>query len=130
MAEQTAAHAGFGHFLIAGGVGTAAAVGFVAGFAALMARHGLPASLAGPLATASVCMGSALSGWLYAMFQRRRSLACGAGQGTMLAFLLLVAQGTQGTVPLGGEWVRLGMVVLAGALGGALHALLAGKRTH
>ena len=61
-----------GPALLAFGIGGAFAGGCMAGLAYLMARQGLSQAAAWPMASAAVCAGSLLSGWLAAFFQRSR----------------------------------------------------------
>lgn len=55
-----------GPALLAFGIGGAFAGGCMAGLAYLMARQGLSQAAAWPMASAAVCAGSLLSGWLAA----------------------------------------------------------------
>ena len=77
-----------GPALLAFVIGGAFAGGCMAGLAYLMARQGLSQAAAWPMASAAVCAGSLLSGWLAAFFQRSRGLFCGAIQGILFVLLL------------------------------------------
>lgn len=57
-----------GAALLAFGIGGAFAGACMAGLAYLMAQHGLSQAAAWPMASAAVCAGSLLSGWLAAFF--------------------------------------------------------------
>lgn len=109
-----------GHFFGSFGVGVAVAALALCGMATLMAGHGLSRSLAWPLATAAVCLGSAFGGWLCAFLQKRRGLLCGAGEGAAFAVFLLLAQGAAGTTPDEKQFWGLALIALAGMAGGLL----------
>ena len=110
------------------GLGSAAAAGWLAGFGWLMVQQGLTQEAAAPLATAAVCLGSFLSGLLIALIQRGRGLVWGAAEGALFAGLLFLLgtlyQSEWGTA----QFVRVGLVLLAGVLGGVLGMLRAERR--
>ena len=98
------------------GLGSAAAVG------------GLTQDAAAPLATAAVCLGSFLSGLLMSLLQRGKGLVWGAAEGALfvgLLFLLgILYQSEWGTM----QFVRAGLVLLMGVLGGIFGMLRAEHR--
>jgi len=116
-------------FILSFALGAATAGGCLAGFAAMMVRQGLSQEAARPLATAAVCIGSLLAGWLFALWQGSRCLVCGAGQGSLFAAALLLAQSAAGAALDMERLLGLGLVALAGALGGLIQAF-APKRKH
>ena len=93
--------------LAAFALGAAAAAGCGAALAALMASRGMSPGTAWPFATASVCVGSLLGGWVLAL----------------LGFQL-----AGGGVPDGAQLARLALVVLSGAAGGSAGARRTEKR--
>ena len=109
------------------GLGTAAAAASLAGFGWLMVKQGLTQAAA-PLATAAVCLGSFLSGLLMALFQKGKGLVWGAAEGTLFAGLLFLLgtlyQSEWGTM----QFVRAGLVLLMGILGGVIGMLRAERR--
>ena len=121
--------------LVVFGVGSAAAAVSLAGFGWLnpmskdigfgwlMVKQGLTQEAAAPLATAAVCLGSFLSGLLMAILQKGKGLVWGAAEGVLFAGLLFIL----GTL-YQSEWetiqfVRAGLVLLMGVLGGILGML-------
>lgn len=101
----------------------------MAGLAYLMARQGLSQAAAWPMASAAVCAGSLLSGWLAAFFQRSRGLFCGAIQGILFVLLLTIF----------GLWAgfahrdaasRFALVFLLGCMGGIFGMLRTERRHH
>ena len=110
------------------GLGIAAAAGCLAGFGWLMVKQGLTQEAAAPLATAAVCLGSFLSGLLMALFQKGKGLVWGAVEGALFTGMLFLL----GTL-YQSEWetmqfVRAGLVLLTGVLGGVLGMLRAERR--
>ena len=108
--------------LVAFGVGSAAAAVSLAGFGWLMVKQGLTQ------ATAAVCLGSFLSGLLMAILQKGKGLVWGAAEGVLFAGLLFIL----GTL-YQSEWetmqfVRAGLVLLMGVLGGILGMLRAERK--
>ena len=86
------------------------------------------AEAAAPLATAAVCLGSFLSGLLMAILQKGKGLVWGAAEGALFAGLLFIL----GTL-YQSEWetmqfVRAGLVLLMGVLGGILGMLRAERK--
>lgn len=128
MSEKLKAPALPVQFALSFAVGLAAAGGGLAGAASLMVKHGLSQAAARPLAMAAACVGSLLAGWLFARWQGRRGLVCGAGQGSCFALVLLLAQGVAGTSPGAEHFLILGAALLAGALGGLIQALAPKKK--
>lgn len=120
--------AGLTHFAVSFVLGAAAAGGCLCALAAFMANRGLAPELAQPLAAVSLGIGSLFGGWLFALLQKQHGLFCGAAQGTAFAALLLLAQGAAGSVPGGERLLKMGLVALAGAMGGVLRAWTQGKR--
>ena len=111
--------------LVVLGVGSAAAAVSLTGFGWLM---GLTQEAAAPLATAAVCLGSFLSGLLMAILQKGKGLVWGAAEGALFAGLLFIL----GTL-YQSEWetmqfVRAGLVLLMGVLGGILGMLRAERK--
>lgn len=109
--------------LVVLGVGSAAAAVSLTGFGWLMVKQGLTQEAAAPLATAAVCLGSFLSGLLMAILQKGKGLVWGAAEGALFAGLLFIL----GTL-YQSEWetmqfVRAGLVLLMGVLGGVLGML-------
>jgi len=109
--------------LVVFGVGSAAAAVSLAGFGWLMVKQGLTQEAAAPLATAAVCLGSFLSGLLMAILQKGKGLVWGATEGALFIGLLFIL----GTL-YQSEWetmqfVRAGLVLLMGVLGGVLGML-------
>lgn len=118
--------------LVVFGVGSAAAAVSLAGFGWLMVKQGLTQEAAAPLATAAVCLGSFLSsflsGLLMAILQKGKGLVWGAAEGALFAGLLFIL----GTL-YQSEWetmqfVRAGLVLLMGVLGGILGMLRAERK--
>ena len=104
--------------LVVFGVGSAAAAVSLAGFGWLMVKQ----------ATAAVCLGSFLSGLLMAILQKGKGLVWGAAEGALFAGLLFIL----GTL-YQSEWetmqfVRAGLVLLIGVLGGILGMLRAERK--
>ena len=100
----------------------------LAGFGWLMVKQGLTQEAAAPLATAAVCLGSFLSGLLMAILQKGKGLVWGAAEGALFAGLLFIL----GTL-YQSEWetmrfVRAGLVLLMGVLGGILGMLRAERK--
>ena len=110
------------------GLGSAAAAGGLAGFGWLMVQQGLTQDAAAPLATAAVCLGSFLSGLLMALLQKGKGLIWGAAEGALFAGLLFLLgtlyQSEWGTM----QFVRAGLVLLMGVLGGIFGMLRAEHR--
>ena len=109
--------------LVVFGVGSVAAAVSLAGFGWLMVKQGLTQESAAPLATAAICLGSFLSGLLMAILQKGKGLVWGAAEGVLFAGLLFIL----GTL-YQSEWetmqfVRAGLVLLMGVLGGVLGML-------
>ena len=114
--------------LVVLGVGSAAPAVSLAGFGWLMVKQGLTQEAAAPLATAAVCLGSFLSGLLMAILQKGKGLVWGAAEGALFAGLLFIL----GTL-YQSEWetmqfVRAGLVLLMGVLGGVLGMLRAERK--
>lgn len=118
------------HLVAAFAVGCAAAVGCGAAFASLMVARGLGLSAAGPLATAAICAGSFLGSWLLALLQKSRGLLWGGMLGILYALTLLGLQLSNDSTPDTEQLVRLGLLVLMGALGGYAGMLCTGKKRH
>lgn len=116
------------HFLISFGAGLAAACGCAAALAALMAAQGLGHGMVWPFATAAVSAGSLLSGWLMGFLQKARGLIWGAIQGLLYSALITAQAAASGNFPDSTQLLRLGLVVLFGAIGGYLGLLNAGKK--
>ena len=111
--------------LVVFGVGSAAAAVSLTGFGWLMVKQGLTQEAAAPLATAAVCLGSGL---LMAILQKGKGLIWGAAEGALFAGLLFIL----GTL-YQSEWetmqfVRAGLVLLLGVLGGILGMLRAERK--
>lgn len=118
---------GLGGAAAAFALGAVATGMWMAGAASLMVRRGLSQGAAWPLATAAVCAGALLSGWLFAFLQKKRGIVCGAVQGGLFAGVLLLASLADGAPS---EW-QLVRVVLAfgfGCGGGFLGMLCAERR--
>ena len=111
-------------------LGAAAAAGCGAALAALMASRGMGPGTAWPFATASVCVGSLLGGWVLALLQKSRGLLWGGGLGLAYALALLGFQLANGGVPDGAQLARLALVVLTGAAGGSAGVRGTGKKHH
>ncbi len=110
------------------GLGAAAAAGCLVGFGWLMVGQGMTQDAAGPLATAAVCFGSLLGGFLLAVIQKEKGLVWGVTEGILFVGALVLL----GTL-YQSEWqtmqfVRAGLVLTAGMLGGVLGMLCAGRR--
>lgn len=118
------------HVVAAFAVGCAAAAGCGAASASLMVARGLGLSAAGPLATGAICAGSLVGGWVLALLQKSRGLLWGGMLGTVYALALLGIQLAQDTTPDPVQLVRLGLMILAGAVGGYAGTLRNGKRRH
>ena len=114
--------------LAAFALGAATAAGCGAALAALMASRGMSPGTAWPFATASVCVGSLLGGWVLALLQKSRGLLWGGGLGLAYALALLGFQLAGGGVPDGAQLARLALVVLSGAAGGSAGARRTEKR--
>ena len=88
-------------------------------------QTGPDAGAAAPLATAAVCLGSFLSGLLMAILQRAKGLVWGAAEGVLFAgllFILVHCYQVSETM----QFVRAGLVLLMGVLGGVLGMLRTG----
>ncbi len=119
-----------GPALLAFGIGGAFAGGCMAGLAYLMARQGLSQAAAWPMASAAVCAGSLLSGWLAAFFQRSRGLLCGAIQGILFVLLLTIFGLWTGFSPTEMQLLRFALVFLFGCMGGIFGMLRTERRHH
>ena len=110
------------------GLGSAATAGGLAGSGWLMVQQGLTQDAAAPLATAAVCLGSFLGGLLMALLQKGKGLIWGAAEGALFAGLLFLLgtlyQSEWGTM----QFVRAGLVLLMGVLGGIFGMLHAEHR--
>ena len=93
--------------LAAFALGAAAAAGCGALLASLMASQKMGPAAAWPFATAAVCVGSLLGGWVLA---------------------LLCVQLASGGIPDAAQLARLALVALAGAAGGSAGVRKAGKK--
>ena len=114
--------------LVVFGVGSVAAAVSLAGFGWLMVKQGLTQESAAPLATAAVCLGSFLSGLLMAILQKGKGLVWGAAEGVLFAGLLFILGTVYKRQLYQSEWetmqfVRAGLVLLMGVLGGVLGML-------
>ncbi|MBU3818948.1 MAG: TIGR04086 family membrane protein [Candidatus Faecalibacterium intestinavium] len=116
------------HFLVSLGAGLTAAGGCTAALAGLMASQGLGHGAIWPFATAAVSVGSFLSGWLMAFLQKARGLFWGAVHGALYSGLIAAQTALSGSIPDSAQLLRLGLVILFGAIGGYLGLLNAGKR--
>ena len=100
------------------GLGSAAAAGGLTGFGWPMVQQGLTQDAVAPLATAAVCLGSFLSGLLMSLLQKGKGLVWGAAEGALFVGLLFLLgtlyQSEWGTM----QFVRAGLVLLMGVLGG------------
>lgn len=114
--------------LAAFALGAAGSAGCGAALAALMASRGMSPAAAWPFATAAVCVGSLLGGWMLALLQKSRGLLWGAGVGLAYALALLGFQAAGGGIPDGAQLARLALVVLSGAAGGSAGGSRAGKK--
>ena len=106
------------------------AIGLLAvfGVGSAAAAVSLTQEAAAPLATAAVCLGSFLSGLLMAILQKGKGLVWGAAEGALFTGLLFIL----GTL-YQSEWetmqfVRAGLVLLMGVLGGVLGMLRAERK--
>ena len=95
-----------------------------------MARQGLSQAAAWPMASAAVCAGSLLSGWLAAFFQRSRGLLCGAIQGILFVLLLTIFGLWAGFSPTEMQLLRFALVFLFGCMGGIFGMLRTERRHH
>lgn len=118
-----------GPVVLAFGIGGAFAGVCMAGLAYLMVKQELSQDAAWPMASASVCAGSLLSGWLAAFFQHSRGLLCGAIQGTLFVLLLVAFGFCAGFPPAEMQLVRFALVFVFGCLGG-IFGLLRTERRH
>lgn len=114
--------------LLSFGAGIATAAGCLGGFGWLMVRQGMTQEAASPLATAAVCLGSFLGGFLLSAFQKEKGLVCGVTEGVLFVGALVLL----GTL-YQSEWqtpqlIRAGFVLAAGTLGGILGMLRVGRR--
>ena len=114
--------------LAAFALGAAAAAGCGALLASLMASQKMGPAAAWPFATAAVCVGSLLGGWVLALLQKSRGLLWGAGLGLGYALALLCVQLASGGIPDAAQLVRLALLDLAGAAGGSAGVRKAGKK--
>lgn len=114
--------------LAAFGLGGAAAAGCLVGFGWLMVQQGLTQDAAGPLATAAVCLGSFLSGLVLAAFQREKGLLWGAAEGGLFAGVLFLLGTLYQSEWGSAQFLRVGLVLMAGMLGGILGMLRTERR--
>lgn len=117
-----------GGLLTVFGLGSAAAAGCLTGSGWLMVQQGLTQDAAASLATAAVCLGSFLSGLLMSLLQKGKGLVWGAAEGALFVGLLFLLgtlyQSEWGTM----QFVRAGLVLLMGVLGGIFGMLRAEHR--
>lgn len=130
MSDRVALPIKAGGFIAAFAIGAAAAGGCFVAFASLMVSRSLPLAMAWPFAAAAVCLGSALSGWVFALIAGKYGLACGAAQGGLFAVALFSAQCSADSALYGRQIAVLLMVVAAGALGGLIRVFSSGKAHH
>ena len=116
--------------LLASGFGSAAAIGFLAGFAWLMVKQGMTQDAAAPFVTVAVCLGSCLAGTLLTALQKEKALLCGSAEGTFFAGILFVLGILNQSEWEAGQFVRAGLVLLMGILGGILGMMLTERRRH
>lgn len=128
MSENKNAIAGLWVFLLAALAGVLVTVCGLLGFAAWMTAQHASGSMAAPLATAAVGIGSCCSGWLAAFCKRERGLLCGAVQGVLFAALLFVLAVPAGIFAENAVLLRFAAVVLCGSLGGFLGVRCRGKK--
>lgn len=119
-----------GPALLAFGIGGAFAGVCMAGLAYLMAQQGLSQAAAWPMASAAVCAGSLLSGWLTAFFQRSRGLLCGALQGVLFVLVLAAFGLFAGFGLTEMQLARFALVFLFGCIGGIFGMLRTERRHH
>ncbi len=108
------------HFLAALASGLAAVAGCGVALASVMVSRGMGPAPAWPFATAAVCAGCLLGGWLLALLQKSRGLIWGGLLGLVYAVGLLAAQYLSGGILDGAQLVCLGLMVLSGAARGEL----------
>ena len=119
-----------GRILICFAVGVATVAGSLAGCGGLMVARGLTQEAAYPLAAASLCLGRLLSGFLLAMLQKEKGLVWGATEGLLfVGALVLVGTLSQSEWAMS-QFIRAGLVMMAGMLGGTLGMLRVGRRLH
>lgn len=116
--------------LLASGIGSVAVIGSLAGFAWLMVKQGMTQEAAAPFATAAVCFGSCLSGMLLTALQKEKALLCGAAEGVFFAGLLFLLGTLNQSEWEAGRFIRAGLVLLMGVLGGILGMMLTERRRH
>lgn len=106
--------------LLAGLAGVLMTVLCLFGAAGWMASRSCSGTLAAPLATASLGIGSFCSGWLAAFLQKKRGLFCGAEQGLLFVLLLIALNLPSGLTLENALLLRVAVVILCGCLGGAI----------
>ena len=125
MSERTHAPAGLLLGALAGVLTTTLCL---MGAAAWMAKQGCSASMAWPLATASVCMGSFWAGGLAAFLRKAQGLLTGLVQGGLFAAALggltLAFGATVDAIAL----ARMGAVLVCSCAGGLLGRTLGEKK--
>ena len=116
--------------LIVFGLGGAAAAGYLAVSGWLMVKQGMTQEAAGPLATTAVCLGSFLSGLLMAAFQKEKGLLWGVAEGALFAGMLFLLGTLYQSEWETAQFIRAGLVLLTGIVGGVLGMLCAERRRH
>lgn len=102
----------------------------MAAAAGWMARQALPATAAGMLATAAVCIGGWAGGVTAALLQKAKGVLAGLLEGGILAAALCLLQlASGGTIERLGLF-RMAAVLLCGGLGGAFGRVLSEKKRH
>lgn len=116
--------------LLSFGLGALAAAGCLTGFGWMMVGRGMTQEAAGPLATTAVCMGSFLGGFLLSAFQKDKGLVWGVVEGTLFVGVLVLLGTLYQSEWQTPQFIRAGIVLAVGTLGGILGTLRAGRRRH
>lgn len=127
MAEKQIVPAGAGVFLLAGVVGVLVCALCLMGCASCMEAQGWSQSMAGPLSSASVGIGSLCGGTIAAFLRREHGLLTGAVQGFLFAAILAALLAGSGGTLEGWPVIRMGIALACSSLGGLLGLSLAEK---
>ena len=116
------------HLLVALGAALAGTAACGAALASLMVSQGLGPPAAWPFATAAVCAGSLLGGWVLGLLQKSRGLLWGGLLGLLYGPVLLCIRLISVSAPGLGLLLRLLLLLFFGGAGGYAGILCAAPR--